>query len=201
MKRIVLLIVTLLVSMNFYAQLWDNSKPDQRFTFGVRAGANLSTLGVDDDYYDYYKNRWGFHGGFVIDYNIVKSFAVETGLFYTGKGAKYDKERSYYSYYKDESLKFNYLQIPILAELRLPVSDDASVQVKGGGYFGYLINEPETLKVKKPDIGIIFGAGISYKKVYLGLQYELGLYDAYTFGKEGDYLRNRNLAISVGYDF
>lgn len=182
MKRIVLLIVTLLVSMNFYAQLWDNSKPDQRFTFGVRAGANMSTMteiGFD--------NMWGFHGGLAMDYNIVKSFAVETGLFYTSKGFKHNKYSKNYA--------FGYLQIPILAKLRLPVSDDVHFQVKGGGYFDYLINEPETLKVKKPDMGVIFGAGVSYKKIYLGLQYELGLYEVYWDG------RNRNLAISVGYDF
>ena len=182
MKRIALLIVTLLVSMNFYAQLWDNSKPDQRFTFGVRAGANLSTLTEFDT-----DSNLGFHGGLVMDYNIVKSFAVETGLYYTSKGFKHDKY--------GKSYELGYLQIPVLAKLRLHVSDDVHVQVKGGGYFDYLINEPETLRVKKPDMGVIFGAGMSYKKVYLGLQYELGLYEVYWEG------RNRNLAISVGYDF
>ena len=190
MKRIALLIVTLLVSMNFYAQLWDNSKPDQRFTFGVRAGANLSTLTEFD-----VDSKWGFHGGLAMDYNIVKSFAVETGIFYTVKSFGY---RVYYYGYEKHEL--GYLQIPVLAKLRLPVSDDVHVQVKGGGYFDYLTNEPESLWIKKPDMGVVFGAGISFKKVYLGLQYEIGLYNVLSYEKVGDG-RIRNLAISVGYDF
>ena len=185
MKKISLLLVTLLCSISFYGQAWDSSKPDQRFTFGIRAGVNMSTFsGVDDN-----KSKINFHAGLNLDFNVVKSFAIETGLFYTGKGTKFD-----YSRYEDYE-KLSYIQLPLLALYRLPIKDDVHVQVKAGGYFGYLINEPESVYVKKPDMGLMFGAGINYKKFYLGLQYELGLYEVAWDCK------NRNLALSVGYDF
>ena len=187
MKRIVFLLFALLCSMNFYAQMWDSSKPDKNLTFGVRAGVNMSTFG-GSKYYDY-ESRWSFHAGMNADLNIVKSFAIETGLFYTSKGAKM-------RYINKNEGSVSYVQLPLLALFRFPISEETHVQVKAGGYAGYLIEEPETLKVKKPDMGIIVGTGINYRKFFLGLQYELGLYK--TIFRED---KNRNLAISVGYDF
>ena len=189
MKKICLVLFALMVCINSYGQAWDNSKPDDRFTFGLRVGANMSTFagGQWDDYLEI-KSRWGFHAGFNIDVNIVKSFAIETGLYYTVKGANMGY------IYRDEG-KLTYLQLPILALYRLPVAEESHIQLKAGGYAGYCIEKPETLRVKKPDVGLIAGAGISYRKFYLGLQYELGLYKI--FGDD----KNRNLAISLGYDF
>lgn len=192
MKRISLVLLALLVSISFYGQAWDSSKPDKRFTFGIRAGANMSTVSGEDNAYYEVKSKWDFHAGLNLDISIVKSFAVETGLFYTGKGSKLGYV------YSDEG-NLSYIQLPLLALYRLPIKDDVHVQVKAGGYFGYLINEPETLKVKKPDMGIICGAGISYKKFYFGLQYELGL--SKVVNPHWFKGRNRNLAISLGYDF
>ena len=148
----------------------------------------MSTFsGLDDEG----KSKINFHAGLNLDFNVVKSFAIETGLFYTGKGTKFDTEYNWYEGYE----KLSYIQLPLLALYRLPIKDDVHVQVKAGGYFGYLINEPESVYVKKPDMGLMFGAGINYKKFYLGLQYELGLYEVAWDCK------NRNLALSVGYDF
>lgn len=196
MKRINLLLVALLVSISFYGQTWDNSKPDNRLTIGIRAGSNMSSISVDDNDSSI-KSKWGFHIGLNVDVNIVKSFAVETGLFYSAKGFKLDKQMGYD---KSNNYDLNYIQLPLLAVFRLNVSENANIQLKAGGYAGYLINEPETLRVKKPDVGLIVGAGISYRKFYLGLQYELGMYNALKVGY-GDACKNRNLAISVGYDF
>ena len=191
MKKISLLLVTLLCSINFYGQAWDNSKPDNRFTIGVRVGANMSTIG-GGEYDSDFKSKWGFNGGLNVNVNIYKSFAIETGVYYSAKGFKWDYE-ILGSYYKNPNLQ--YLQMPLLALLRLYMTDETHIQLKAGGYMGYLINKPESLYVKKPDLGIIVGAGVNYKKFYLGVQYELGLYEI-----SGDD-KNRNLAISLGYDF
>ena len=117
MKKICLVLFALMVCINSYGQAWDNSKPDDRFTFGLRVGANMSTFagGQWDDYLEI-KSRWGFHAGFNVDVNIVKSFAIETGLYYTVKGANMGY------IYRDEG-KLTYLQLPILALYRLPVAE------------------------------------------------------------------------------
>ncbi len=190
MKRIFLLLTVLFCSINFYAQIWDGSKPDKYLTFGIRAGANLSTCG-DGTWDNYYEidSQWSFHFGTNVNINVVRSFAIETGVYYMNKGAKIKYM------YGNKADRFSYVQVPVLALYKYPVADDFDIHIKGGGYAGYLINEPETLRVKKPDVGVIVGIGISRKKIYLGTHYELGLYKVF-----GDY-KNRNLAISVGYDF
>lgn len=192
MKKLALLIITFWCSMNVFGQMWDASKPDKTWLFGVRAGLNCSTVSIDDDTWNDYEanTKYLFHAGFNVDYNIVKSFAVGTGLFYSNKG---------FRDYWDGDFNIGYLQIPALAVYKCPVADNINIQLKGGGYFSYLVEKPETLSVAKIDMGLIIGVGISFKKLYLGAQYDFGLYEAI----DQYYLeaKNRNLAISIGYDF
>lgn len=237
MKKFILLCLSIVCSMSMFAQAWDNAKPDKQFTFGVRAGLNLSSFSTDfsDSGYMWYhskyiekKGRMGFHVGVIADYNIIKSFAVETGLFYTEKGCKFNpvddrEKRAYYDeeYFKnaEDSVKISYVQLPILALVRLYIANDMHIQLKAGGYvaarvstsnppfcIGYfrdrhVYSDYEDYKFYDSysgwDAGIIAGAGISYKNVYLGLQYELGL----TKLMSNHDIKNRNLAISIGYDF
>ena len=83
MKRTLLcMLVALSFSISVNAQLWDYSKPDTKWTFGVRAGTNYSSMDVERSYD--YKGNWNVYAGFVADYNIVKSLSIETGLSYIG---------------------------------------------------------------------------------------------------------------------
>lgn len=59
---------------------------DKKFTIGVRAGLNIADASGDDA--DGTKSRTSFLAGVSADYNIVKSFSINSGLFYTGKGIK-----------------------------------------------------------------------------------------------------------------
>ena len=198
MKRISILLVALLCSISFYGQGWDNAKPDKRLTFGVRAGANNSTLMINDDRY-VGNSKWGLYGGVNVDYNIVKSFAVETGLFFSEKGCRFS-----YGDHDDLMLKISFLQIPLFALYRLPFSENLNLQVKAGGYAGIAVDKYKDKGnynkegfSRDVDAGTAFGVGLSYKKIYFGVQYELGL-TILDFYMENI---NRNLTISVGYDF
>lgn len=182
--------------MSFYGQVWDSSKPDSRVTFGIRAGANLTSWNMNVDYYDYLdtKSVWGFQGGVNVDINVVKSFAVETGLFYSQKNLKLvDK------YYDDEwPTEYGaYLQIPLQAVYKLPLANDLHLQVKAGGYAAYMVKEPDIQNIKKFDAGFVFGLGFDFKKIYLGAQFELGMAKIHSDSKP----KNRTLSISLGYDF
>ncbi len=202
MKRIALLIVTLLVSLNFYAQLWDNAKPDQRFTFGVRAGINLSTIIPDgNDYYDYpkFKSKLQFHAGVTANLNVINSFAVETGLLFSQKGADMDSTSGWMNY----KVYIQYLQIPIMAKAKLYISPTINIQLKAGPYFSFKLSDPDEslggshLELKSIDYGLAFGGGVSIRKIYVGAQYELALSDLGWYKDR----KNRCLSISVGYDF
>lgn len=191
MKKLIFLCVMALSSMDSFAQLWDNSKPDKRVTFGVRAGVNNSTysLSVDKDWWeDNLKSRWGFHGGLNMDINFYKSFALETGLFYSEKGFKNEGF--------DKNVKMGFIQVPVQALTRLYLKDDVYLSAKAGGFVACAVKKEEYHK--DVDAGLSFGAGIAIKKIFLGVQYELGLLSLdrdFSGGKTG------NLAISIGYDF
>lgn len=150
MKKVYLVLVAFLICVSSSAQVWDNSKPDKRFTFGVRAGINTS---FTDDI--------GCQAGFNADINVTKSFAVETGLFWYLKEI-YDSE--YYD---------SYFQLPILAMGRLFLSENSHLQFKGGFYTYYCSNDEYI------DVGMILGTGFKYKKFYLGCQYEGSFLDYY----------------------
>ena len=183
-----------MVSMSFYGQAWDTSKPDKRFTFGIRAGLNFSNMNIKNDWGNWIVNKkslLGFHGGAIVDYNIVKSFAIESGLFYSGKGFKEDCGKN----------NTGYLELPLLALFRLHLSDNVHLQLKGGGYIGYVVSPDHDSYINDFDAGLAAGVGVSFKKIYLGLKYELGLLDICSEDSYGMTLNNRNLMVSVGYDF
>ena len=205
MKKISLLLVALFISISFYGQAWDNSKPDKRFTFGIRVGASLSSTAEKEwigkewipyemNYHHYnLKSKWGFHAGLNVDVNITKSFAVETGLLYTTKGCKGEESTTN----DNETFEFHYIQLPVLALFRLHIADDMHIQLKGGGYCAFNFKKPELVHGNWPDAGVIVGAGVSYKKYYLGTQYEIGITTS-RFEESGNC---NNLTISIGYDF
>ena len=85
MKKILLLFATIIVGINVQAQsLWDSSKPDQTFTFGVRAGINFAS----STEHEATSTRTGVHFGVSADYNIIKSFSISSGVFFVTKGFK-----------------------------------------------------------------------------------------------------------------
>ncbi len=187
MKRIVLLIVTLLVSMNFYAQLWDNSKPDQNVTFGLRIGPNFSMYSSNNHYYEG-QCTLGGQAGVIVDFNFIKSFAFETGVLYTFTNAIKQK-------YNAKKVSFSGPEIPLLASFKLSIANEKSVQLKSGLSMSYMIEKPETLKVVRPDVAAIIGVGVSLKKLYVGAQYELGITNV------AEEIKKNYLAILLGYDF
>jgi len=58
-------------------------------------------------------------------------------------------------------------------------------------------------KLKRSDFGLTFGGGMEYKKIFVSIQYDLGLSNLYKAPEINGVLKtsNRNLGISVGYMF
>lgn len=202
-KLFLLLLMSVVFCGNVFGQIWDYSKPDKLVTFGVRAGVNIASMDGPAGIYN--KSLIDFHVGLKADINIVKSFAVETGLYYSGKGAKDPQDRKVDT--GDKNWRCPSIQIPVLADFKFPVSSSVEIQVKGGGYLGYVhVEKPESLYVDtkdKMDFGLIVGTGVSIKKFYVGVQYEHGLADICNYEREklNTAFKSRNIAISLGYDF
>jgi len=202
---------------------------DKKVSWGVRAGMNLSNIGdkytgeSKADYEQDFKTRVGFNIGVVMDWNLSEHFTIQPGLYFTTRGGKLEENDDDYN----EKWRASYLQLPVLASYRFNLSDKVKWHINAGPYIacglgGKVKWEEDTDKgdykifkttdtdsdeegggVKRFDAGLNFGTGISINKVYIGVSYDLGLaniLDDKQWGK--DYkARNRNFAITLGYNF
>ena len=184
--------------------LWDVSKPDNNFTFGVRAGVNFASTNMDYAT----SSRMGFHIGGIVDWNIVKSFSIETGVSYISKGFKSNFGKG----------TTGYIQAPLLVSYRIETPTGVKFYFNVGPYFAwgvsgsvkyapydmtfhYDFNQDSFGKkgfFKHFDMGMTAGAYIVVGHVVAGVSYEYGLTDiAKVYGK----FHNRNVCVTAGYNF
>jgi hypothetical protein len=206
MKRLnVIIILCLMAGLNLQAQsLWDRSKPDDRFSFGLRAGLDFSS--TDMDYAT--SVRTGMHFGGIVNWNIVKSFSVESGLSYISKGFKGDFGKG----------NMDYLQVPLLASYRIETPTGVQFHFNVGPYCAWGVSGSVDYKpydatfsydfqqdsfgtngfFKHFDAGLSAGVYIKLSHILFGVSYEYGLVDiAKVYGK----FHNRNVSVTLGYNF
>ena len=206
MKQKILIVTTLLLTaLGVDAQsLWDISKPDNRFTFGVRAGMTFAS--TDMDYAT--SSRTGYHFGATADWNIVKSFSVSSGVSFVDKGFRS-------TYGKGEA---GYIQVPLLASYRIETPKGVMFHFNVGPYFAWGISGKvhyapydQTFSYhydmdsfgdkgffKHADMGMTAGAYMLINHIVVGLSYEYGFMDiAKVYGE----FHNRNTCFTLGYNF
>lgn len=193
--------------------------------WGVRFGMNVSKLKGDKDTdLDDFKGRIGFHLGVAADYEFRNSMFLESGLYITTKGAKHDDDDEYEEW-KDK-YNITYLQLPVLYAFKYDLGNDTKFHIKAGPYFAVGLaaknkwevtyrgeTEKEDTKgfgkgkegdyktgLKRGDVGLLFGVGISMKQYYLGMNYEVGLTNINAYDDEGK-IKTGSFNISLGYNF
>jgi hypothetical protein len=117
-----------------------------------------------------------------------------------------------------------YIQIPFLLNYHFRVTDNIRIEPFAGLYTGYGINGKTKLfniyegyyggvpfssvvedafendNFNKFDMGFKIGVGATFCNIYVGIEYELGLLNMGGKYYEGFSIRNRNLAIKLGYN-
>ncbi len=204
-QRIIIAVVFFIIAISVQAQsLWDSSKPDDNFTFGVRVGMTFAS--TDMNYTT--STRSGFHMGATVDWNIFKSLSVASGLTYVEKGFKGDFGKG----------RAGYIQIPILVSYRIETPTKVQFHFNVGPYFAWGISGKVDYQpydemfaynyhqdsfgkkgfFKHFDMGMTAGAYIVVGHIVAGVSYEYGLTDiAKVYGK----FHNRNVCITAGYNF
>lgn len=218
----------------FLSIVFNISAQKSLFSFGFKAGVNVSNLAMDfnDIYYNTLGDKElkvGFNVGVTAEYFISESFAVQSGLSYTTKGASIKgKERWIPSgeTHSKYTINLEYLQIPLLGIYKINIAPDSKVFFNAGPYIAYGIGGKITKKnkyvdldspddkekmnsfgdrtFKKFDFGLIGGVGAEYERFVLTLDYELGLMDIARrddkiFHMNSLEFRNRNVSLSFGY--
>lgn len=223
MKKMIAGVAGLVMAMGVQAQtgLWDSGKPAQPVTFGVRAGMNVATVGGDEDDA---KSKIGFFGGLGVDFNIVNSLSINSGLFFTQKGCKTDDiDMDIEGYPMDANARFtmNFIELPVYLSYRLPLNLESSLQVFFGPYFDYGVYGKATADVKfkgelhgekvsqsmnlfdddydfkRFHVGLGLGAAYTWSRFSVGLSYQWGMTEVVADAES--YWNNFN--ISVGYNF
>lgn len=200
MKKVLLTLLLGMFAIAGFSQLrWD-----------VKFGMNFGNMTKMDDS----KALPGFTAGVGMDYEFNESWAFQPGLMFTSKGYKYK--------IGGEKLTVRpiYLDIPLLAAYKFPITDNVKFVINAGPYLGIGLGGKTKLHTdnagsnkvfaddgmnwKRFDLGIQWGVGVELGEHYLvNFTGQNGFITPYDFpdGYKDDKPRNMNFAIGVGYRF
>lgn len=174
MKKVLVLLITTAIGGAVNAQ-----------TFYAQGGVNLANITKNDAGETSDKNvLTTFNVGLMTGFGISKVFDIETGLLFTGKGAKSD---TYFTSSKDDNYvkaKFNpyYLEIPVNAVIKFPMNNagNSNVFISAGPYgaigvagkskidtkiFGATSSSSENIKFNNDDITTTAQEDAGYGKI------------------------------------
>jgi len=192
MKKIFAVVALALMTLTVSAQ------EDSKIT--LRAGVGLSSVvGSDADT----KTIFAYKVGASYDLGLSENFFIIPGVEFVTKGYKSDVV--------DGNISMSYLQIPVFAAYKLPISDNMKIALKAGPYIGYGIFGSDikwygggTTNVfdsdggyDRFDAGVIIGASLDFDQYTIGAEYSRGLkkldsdYSAY----------NQAFGLVFGYKF
>ena len=202
--RLVLVVAMLAIVTGASAQL----------NLGVKGGVNMSNFYGDE--LDDQNVKIGFHVGLAADYEIAYNSAIQTGLFFTTKGAKYSESIGDAS--ADFTVNPMYLQLPVHYAYKLDVTPGTRIVFHAGPYVAYGIGGKSKLSgslgdwdgetewdvfgddgFKRFDAGLGLGVGAEFGPILLDLGWDMGLVNI-ADSNSGD-IKNQNAYLSVGYKF
>lgn len=159
-----------------FTTLTMNAQEDSNWT--VKAGVGMSSVVGSDTDAD--KSIISYKVGVSYDLGITENFSVIPGVEYVGKGFKEDGING--------NINMSYLQVPILAAYKFPVSDNMKLSVKAGPYASYglfgsdlefygggSINVFDSDMFDRFDLGAIAGVSLDLNQFSVGVEYSRGL--------------------------
>jgi hypothetical protein len=200
MKKITMLLVLVVII--------STTSMAQKTRFGIQAGAVMSSMKISAGGEDVPSDsKIGFTAGLMVDKQIGKSVAFQTGLNYVVKGLSED------DYDVDGKLSLNYLEVPLNFLYR--PSAEKGFFAGAGPSLGYALNgkekaggEEEDIEfggeygLKRFELGGNLVAGYLFGKLQVALNYNLGLSNIIPDGaSEDSKVKNNYFGLRVGYFF
>ncbi|REL38835.1 PorT family protein [Rhodohalobacter sp. SW132] len=207
MKKLTTAVLSIFVIVSF--GLTHQVNAQSPIDFGVKGGLNFATLSSDDDV----DSRSGFHAGLVLDFSLpMLPLGVESGLYYTQKGAEFTEEGI------TITGKLDYIEIPVLAKISVGPPGPFSPHIVAGPYAAYNINseleassgsasfsEDFSNETTDLDFGGIVGVGADFNfgitKLNVSARYSFGFSNINDTEFEVDDEKNRVFMISAGIMF
>jgi hypothetical protein len=181
-------------------------------SLGIKGGVNMSNLVYDDEVDD--KNpKIGFNIGLAADIDFAPNVGLQTGLFFSTKGFKYESGSLEYT----ENL--NYLQLPVHLAYKVDVTPGTRVILHAGPYAAYGVGGNREAKAgnlsgiwdvdkifgdaagqyKPFDAGLGLGVGAEFGAFLVDLGWDMGLVNI--SNRDNGNVKNQNAYLSVGYKF
>ncbi|MFL5730398.1 MAG: porin family protein [Cytophagaceae bacterium] len=108
-------------------------KKDGGISIGPKAGASFTSFGGHDA--GDVKARIGFAGGAFLNVSFLKVFSVQPEILFHEKGATNTSGTM------RQNIRMNYIDIPVLFKLRLPIQRTFFPHIFAGPDCAYLVNE------------------------------------------------------------
>lgn len=178
--------------------------------FGLKGGVNMAKVtGTDAEsmFEEGWKNNLAYCGGILLSFNFGNVLAIQPEVLYTLKGAKVDITDGDLTYVG--KLQYQYIEIPLLLKLRLPlgfltpfVFGGPSVGMKLGDA-KFLISgdasSEETIEdFEKYDYGAVVGGGLELSRnLWLDVRYSTGLKKLIKDVDTGTYFDVKNAVLSA----
>lgn len=201
----------------------------QSASLNVKGGLNMSNF-YGDNLSD--KNmKPGFHIGVGADLEFVTNLSLQTGLFFSSKGAKYKHEEPKTEAYNIEyNVTANYIELPIHLAYKLDITPGTKLVFHAGPYLAYGVGGKRTIDsgftddlkdilgkqevntfdknygFKPFDIGVGIGVGAEFGVILIDLGWDMGLNNIARELKVGDVtygqkVKNQSAYLSIGYKF
>ena len=181
MKKFLVAIMAVLFAAPSFAQYSSGgfSLSESSLYYGLRLGINFAGIGGDLVDYDM---KTGMNLGGVVGLRLSDTTPVflESGLYYTERGAKKDKAK----------IGLTYFEVPLLIKYGIQANDDIALLPYIGPYFSYGIagkykipagngeeayNRSSYKTFKHFDMGFKVGCGAEFNKLYAELGYQFGV--------------------------
>lgn len=138
--------------------------------FGLKGGANIANVnGNFSDALADWKSTVGFCGGIFLELNIGRVLTIQPEVLYTMKGADTGEGK----------LKFDYIEIPVLLKIRIPMGSVHPFVFAGPAFGWNLKAAVEGYKIDDmptSDYSAVFGAGLQLGgSVHIDARYTMGL--------------------------
>ncbi|RZL09178.1 MAG: PorT family protein [Hymenobacter sp.] len=195
----------------------------QSIRFGLKAGANLSNLSGDLTNQSQYNNRFGFHGGVMVNFGLANDMlSIQPEILYSQKGFRYDNQSITFlgnTFRNAGNVRYDYLDVPILVRLKVStglffelgpqysylmnVSTDRT-QTYNGSVVGTAGSGTTNLdRVNRNELGYVGGLGFQSKEgLLLGVRYNGAFTDFAQDGYSNNDFRNaRNSAFQAYVGF
>jgi len=202
-------LTTILIALFLTAAIVHSANAQSPVSFGLKAGMNISNLHGSDFEPD---AKTGLLLGGVLDINLPATpFAIESGVYYSQKGA--EAEDMGFNY----KLKLDYIEVPVLAKFQLGPPGPITPSLGIGPYLGFNVNAEQELsgddvsgtedisdEISGTEIGGIASLGLDFNmgltKLNASARYSYGFTSAF----EDDFdngERNAVFSIALGIMF